>query len=266
MSERPVREWSDGEIKNFMRHGMHSEGMARDKWDRLYPDGEGTVPDGFLSSKAGDRLYRGRTVQWVRIYRDRECRKAVAQFILWWDRGEPVEMVAAIARKGFPPNPFDTGYLQQFGWHTRTVGGVEPRPMTPEEQADDEAFHVEQDADSRAREDERRVAKGKGPLSDEGWAEHKRKSDERRWWFTQQMANAGWFGAMVTPGARPMIEAYPIPVRDGEPRWRFPDSEGAGFKVRVSLLAQALFMLRAQGQQRISVYLLRQTVQRLQEQ
>lgn len=262
LSYDPVRELSDRDLARL----MDGDNLVRDrlrtmeKWDNYYPDGEGEVP----SRKPFPVSLWGQYVQWIRVTKGRENRRVVGTFLLWWRNGEPWRMGLALARKGLPPNPFDANPLSPYDWWA-PFHNPEPRPLSPEEQEEEDQYQAESDALDRSWADDRRAEKGQAPMTDEEWAEYQHVRDDRRWWMTQQQAGAGWYGATGTPGAQPTIEVYPIPTRGGENRWRFPEGNGASFKVRGSLLAQALFTLRMSGQQRVSVYTLRETVARIQQ-
>lgn len=74
-------------------------------------------------------------------------------------------------------------------------------------------------------------------------------------------AGGGWGGDLLRGGRRqPGVEF--VRSDDGDHRWRFPGERGE-FKVRWSLLAQALFHLRAMGHQRVSVQAVQSDVQRM---
>lgn len=216
-------------------------------WDRVNPDGEGVVPE----EKPFQRPDRGKFIQWIRVYRGRDSGKAVATFHLWWKDRQPDRMGLALSRKGLPPNPFDRpDGARMFDWRQREL--LDPSTVVDQLTPDTERLTLD-------GENARRAEAGLPPCTDGEWDRMVRFRE------MQLFAGTGWFSAMKRDGARPTIEVYPIPSRDGDHRWKFPEDNGASFKVRGSLLAQALFTLRMSGQQRVSVYTLRETVSRIQQ-
>ncbi|MGP5433612.1 hypothetical protein [Corynebacterium variabile] len=255
MSEREEGErgLSDQDLTRL----MDSDRSVRDrmskveKWDDLHPNGEGKVPTGAPFYNYDFHEY----VQWVRVTRGRDNQRVVATFLLWWREGKPWRMGIAVAHRGLPPNPYEHRFLSMFDWWAvndlnRKWG--EDDPTTAEEEL-------------RATEDEERELRGLAPLTDEERAMRREQNRGKFLAEGQRYAGAGWWGMTGTPGARPTIEVSPIPAGDGDHRWRFPEGDGSSFKVRGSLLAQALFTLRMSGQQRVSVYTLRETVERIQQ-
>lgn len=253
MSERPIRDVSDREVRKLLDGdpSMSDRWRRMEKWDDYYPDGEGEVP----SRKPFPAYDWGKSVQWVRVTKGREDRRVVATFLLWWKNGQPFQMGIAVARRGLPPNPYEDRRLSMFDWWA-----VADRDRAARAEDPDAA-----EAELRTTEDEGRELQGLAPLTDEERADQRARSRAQNTAVQQRYASAGWWGTTSTPGARPTIEVYPIPSPDGDYRWRFPEGDGASFKVRGSLLAQALFTLRMTGQQRVSVYTLRETVNRIQQ-
>lgn len=245
LSYGPVRELSDRDLTRLMDGDQFVRDRLRkmEKWDDRYPDGEGKVPTGKPFHSYDFHEY----VQWVRVTKGRENRRVVATFLLWWRNGEPWRMGIAVARKRLPPNPYEYRRLSMFDWSkVDDVSRENPTAAESEYRAE-----VEESSGS--------------PLTDDEWIAVRERNSDRALATEQSQSGAGWWGMTGTPGAQPTIEVYPIPTRGGEPRWRFPEDGGASFKVRGSLLAQALFTLRMSGQQRVSVHTLRETVSRIQQ-
>lgn len=258
MSEREEGErgLSDQDLTRL----MDSDRSVRDrmskveKWDDLHPNGEGKVPTGAPFYNYDFHEY----VQWVRVTRGRDNQRVVATFLLWWREGQPWRMGLAMARKRLPPNPYYRHErARYYDWHAVTPHYYDPATMSPEA------------LEARRKESNRKRAQnGALPLTDMEWETHLQRQTEYRERESVRAEHSvwtGWWSAARQSGAQPTIEVRPIPAADGDTRWSFPEGNGASFKVRGSLLAQALFTLRMAGQQRVSVHTLRETVSRIQQ-
>lgn len=256
MSESPNEAVSAEDIRLIVGGAEMSDanpGMAT-KWDDYYPNGEGEVP----SRKPFPCHDWGQSVQWVRVTKGREDRRVVATFLLWWREGQPWRMGLAMARKRLPPNPYYRHErARYYDWHAVTPHYYDPATMSPEA------------LEARRKESNRKRAQnGALPLTDMEWETHLQRQTEYRERESVRAEHSvwtGWWSAARQSGAQPTIEVRPIPAADGDTRWSFPEGNGASFKVRGSLLAQALFTLRMAGQQRVSVHTLRETVSRIQQ-